>query len=119
MAKFGQNVLTSHGESWTRQRKIVASVINERISKAVFEESVRQTQGLLSEMNETAVNGVTETDKLFDMVKKITINVLSGAGMGAFISWEDDRTERPEPGFKQTYIQSVKAVLDGITGKYT
>lgn len=116
MAKFGQNVLTSNGDSWTRQRKVVASVINERISKTVFEESIEQARGMLTELEEAAVDGVVDTDRLFDMAKKITINVLSGAGMGASVSWKDDRILKPKPGFKQTYIQSVKALLDGITG---
>lgn len=116
MAKFGPNVLTSNGESWSRQRKVVASVINERISKTVFEESIEQASGMIAELEALTVDGLVDTDKLFDMAKKITINVLSGAGMGAAVSWSDDRTERPEPGFKQTYMQSVKALLDGVKG---
>lgn len=116
MAKFGQNVLTSNGDSWTRQRKVVASVINERISKTVFEESIEQANGMLAELDESTVDGFVDTDRLFDMAKKITVNVLSGAGMGASVSWSEDRSVKPEPGFKQTYIQSVKALLEGITG---
>lgn len=94
----------------------MASVINERISKATFDESVAQVQGLLQELSKEAVDGVTETTKLFDMAKTITINVLSGAGMGVTVPWDNDNTEKPEPGFKLTYIQSVKAVLDGVAG---
>lgn len=116
MAKFGQNVLTSHGDSWSRQRKVVASVINERISRTVFDETVHQTKGLISELEESAADGITDSHRLFDMGKKITINVLSGAGMGARVAWNDDSTETPKPGFKQTYIQSVKALMDGIQG---
>ena len=117
MGKFGHNVLTTDGDRWARQRKIVASVINERISKAVFSESVRQTLGLLDEVFARAGGDESaETNELCDMAKKITIHVLSGAGMGASVPWRDDSTEKPPPGFKQTYIQSVKSVLNGITG---
>ena len=117
MAKFGHNVLTSNGDRWARQRKIVASVINERISKAVFNESIRQTSGLLDEVTSQAIkDGTAESNRLFDMVKKITIHVLSGAGMGASVPWEDDTNEQPKPGFKQTYIQSVKTVINNVTG---
>ena len=116
MGKFGHNLLISNGDRWARQRKIVAGVINERISKAVFTESVRQAEGLLNEVNETADNGAAETNKLFDMSKKITIHVLSGAGMGASIPWRNEVTEQPKPGFKQTYIQSVKTVIESVQG---
>jgi cytochrome P450 len=71
MAKFGPNVLTSHGDSWARQRKVVAGVINERISKTVFNESIHQTKGLIDEVIEGSAG---ETNRIFDMMKKITIS---------------------------------------------
>jgi cytochrome P450 len=80
MGKFGDNVLTTDGDHWARQRKVVAGVINERISKAVFHESIRQSTGLLHELDSTNEKEVG-TYRLFDMAKKITIHVLSGAGM--------------------------------------
>jgi len=80
MGRFGANVLTSDGDSWSRQRKVIAGVINERISKTVFNESLQQTNGLLDEVLGDEKAG--ETNRIFDMMKKITINVLSGAGMG-------------------------------------
>ena len=115
--KFGENVLSTDGEHWARQRKVVAGVINERISKAVFNESVRQTQGLLQGVRSLAdKNGVAETNQLFEWAKKITIHVLSGAGMGVSVPWEDKGAEKPKPGFKQTYIQSVKNVINNMSG---
>ena len=115
MGKFGHNVLTTNGDRWARQRKIVAGVINERISKSVFDESIRQSNGLLRELESTTEKDVG-TYRLFDMAKKITIHVLSGAGMGASVPWEDSMTENPKPGFKQTYIQSVKAIIHNVDG---
>lgn len=115
MAKFGHNVLTSNGDKWVRQRKVVASTINERISKSVFDESVTQTLGLLNEVTSRA-GGNGETNQLFNMAKKITIHVLGGAGMGASVPWDSDTSERPKPGFQQTYIQSVKTIIESIQG---
>jgi cytochrome P450 len=114
MARFGQNVLTSDGDSWSRQRKVVAGVINERISKTVFNESIHQTSGLLDEVlgNEKAA----ETNRIFDMMKKITINVLSGAGMGNSVEWKDNANEKPTGGFKMTYIEAVKHVINAVAG---
>ncbi|RDW59204.1 cytochrome P450 monooxygenase-like protein [Coleophoma crateriformis] len=114
MGKFGQNVMTSDGDAWTRQRKVVASTINERISRTVFNESLHQTEGLLDEVLSNHSQG--ETNRIFDMMKKITINVISGAGMGANVEWKDAANEKPRPRFKMTYIDAVKQVLQNVTG---
>ena len=112
MARFGHNVLTSNGDNWSRHRKIVAGVLNERVSKTVFNESIHQTEGMLDEV--LGSGDVGETSRIFDMMKKITINVLSGAGMGTNIAWTDK--EKAKPGFKMTYIEAVKHVVNGVTG---
>ena len=115
MARFGHNLLTSNGDRWARQRKVVAGVINERISKATFNESIRQTEGMLGEVNAGAPrDSAAETSHMFSMLKKITINVLGGAGMGASVPWEND--EMPKPGFRMTYIEAVKTVIDNVAG---
>lgn len=121
MNKFGANVLTSSGDAWARQRKVVAGVINERISKAVFQESLRQTDGLVNEVLGGAGAGgddAGETTRVFDMLKKITINVLSGAGMGASVEWDGDdgQGEKPVAPYRQTYMEAVKHVIHGIAG---
>ena len=111
MARFGSNVITANGEHWSRQRKVVASVINERISKSVFDESVRQTEGLLADVFDRADGATTETNQLFNMMKKITIHVLSGAGMGAQVEWKNDDMNKPQTGYNTTYIQACKTVM--------
>lgn len=111
MSRFGGNVLASDGEDWGRMRRIVAPVINERVSERVFEESGRQTEGLLRE-----VEG-GQTNRLFDMMKRITVNVLSGAGMGASVAWEEDEDGKGgNEGERMSYMQAVKAVIEGVAG---
>jgi cytochrome P450 len=116
MGQFGRNVLTDNGEKWTKQRKVVAGVINERISKTVFNESIKQTEGLLGEVYERADGGVSDSNRLFDMMKKITIHVLSGAGMGASVAWNGNDNEKPREGYKMTYIEACKTVINGVAG---
>ncbi|KAK4897815.1 hypothetical protein LTR27_004587 [Elasticomyces elasticus] len=118
IARFGQNVLTSNSERWARQRKIIAGVINERISKLVFYESVRQAEGLVSEVFRTSSESQqsVETSQLFDMMKKVTIHVLSGATMGSTLPFSGGSSEKPEPGYKLTYMESVKLIINAITG---
>ncbi|KAK7751220.1 hypothetical protein SLS62_006765 [Diatrype stigma] len=122
MGVFGHNILTDNGDQWARQRKIVASVITERISKSVFEESVRQTRGMIQEVLSAAPSSPqpeassATSNNLFDMIKKITIHVLSGAGMGANVPWKNEDGEKPPPGYKMTYIESAKVVMESVTG---
>lgn len=109
--------MTSDGDHWARQRKLIAGVVNERVSKAVFNESVVQTKGLLQELSSKwQPNGNVETNQLFNMAKKVAINVLSAAGMGNQVPWDDNADEQPKRGFKQTYIQSIKNVINGVAG---
>jgi cytochrome P450 len=114
MGKFGPNVITSNGDSWARQRKVVAGVINERISKTVFSESIHQTEGLLDEV--VGDGNAAETDRIFDMMRKITINVLSGAGMGTSVEWNDNGNEKPSLGSKMTYIEAIKHIIRAVVG---
>lgn len=117
MGIFGNNILTSDGDHWARQRKVIATVINERVSKAVFNESVLQAEGLLAELTSRQGDSETiKTNQLFNMAKKVAINVLSGAGMGNQVPWEDKADEQPKAGFRQTYIQSTRAVINCVGG---
>ncbi|CAJ2509377.1 Uu.00g144030.m01.CDS01 [Anthostomella pinea] len=116
MARFGRNVLTTNGDHWARQRRIVASAINERISKAVFNESVKQTDELLSVVYRGAKDKAAETNGIFDMIKKVTIHVLNGAGMGESVPFENDASLKPKPGYELSYIEAVKAIIYNVAG---
>ncbi|KAF2768769.1 cytochrome P450 [Teratosphaeria nubilosa] len=116
--QFGPSVITSGGDHWTRQRKVIASAVNERISKAVFNESLRQTEGLLAEIfRYPGGNGTSaESNELFVMIKKIAMHVLSGAGMGVNFVWNDSASETPRDGFKTTYLTAVRCLTDNLSG---
>ncbi|GAB7357366.1 hypothetical protein MBLNU459_g8311t1 [Dothideomycetes sp. NU459] len=118
LGQFGHNVLTSNGERWAKQRKVMASVINERISKTIFDATMCQTTGMLEELGLIGTaqdKHSTESVKLFDMIKRITIHVLSEAGMGTKIPWRHEDAEKPKPGFQTTYIEACKVVMESVT----
>ena len=110
MRIFGDNLITSDGEHWGRQRKLIASNINEKISDTVFQESVRQTREML------AVYGSGEpTDEYAEGLKGIAINVLGVAGYGVSRPWKGAlEKQTPEPGFKLTYIEATRLAIDHI-----
>ncbi|KAK6441286.1 hypothetical protein LTR95_002479 [Oleoguttula sp. CCFEE 5521] len=116
IGKFGANILTTNGATWSRQRKIITSVINERVSKVIFGESLKHTSGMMGEVFDQVDGNVAETTEVFNMMKKITINVLAGGAMGQDVTWNSDRDDRPRPGYKMTYMQSCKTVIEAVAG---
>lgn len=62
--------------------------------------------------------GSAESSEVFDMIKRITVHVLSEAGMGTKVPWRGSRDgeEKPEPGFDMTYIKACKVIMESVTG---
>ncbi|KAK6503592.1 hypothetical protein TWF481_008605 [Arthrobotrys musiformis] len=114
--RFGPNVLSTDGEVWARHRKLVASTLNEKISKVVFDQSVVLAEGMVSEIFENSKPGsdYAETNCIFDLVKKLAITILVNAGMGGNQAWKDPAVKKVKPGFKLTYIEAVKAVIGNL-----
>ncbi|KAI1111536.1 cytochrome P450 [Nemania sp. NC0429] len=117
LGQYGPNVMTTNGDIWARHRRIVTSVIDDRILKAVFDESIRQTSSLLGQTfsSHTSHTDLADTRLIFDMVKKITIHVLFHASMGTKAEWSDESGE-PEPGYRMTQIESLTAVVSNLAG---
>lgn len=117
LSVFGPNVVSTNGNVWSRHRKVVASVINERISKATWDESITQTEGMIAEIfSKDGDTHSAETNQLPNMLKKITIHVLSGAGMGTKKAWNDADDEKPDRGYKKTFIEDTKTVMEAMSG---
>lgn len=118
LGRFGPNVLTTNGDQWARHRKAVANVINERISKTVFEESLQHSHSILTQILQTTPDktGSTDTPYLFDMLTRITLNVLIGTGLSDKVPWKNEEEDKPEPGFKMTYTESLGTVVDNALG---
>ncbi|KAI1622719.1 cytochrome P450 monooxygenase [Exophiala viscosa] len=108
---FGSSVLTTNGETWSRQRKLIAPNINEKISSLVFGESCRQAREMLSFYMDD-VKGVTN-DTMRGM-KKVAINVLGTAGFGISRPWNDSEEATRSKGHRLTYMEATKIVVENI-----
>ena len=119
LGTYGPNVLTTNGDRWVRHRKIITSVLDERIMREVFGESIRQTRGLLddvfAEPEGEPQPGSTETRQLFDMLKRVTIHVLLGTSMGVKVPWHG-RSQEVEPGHRMPHIESLNTMVVNIVG---
>lgn len=107
---FGPNLITSGGDSWARQRKLIAPNINEKVSRLVFVESCKQAREMLSSYV-GELGGVT--DDTMRGMKTIAINVLGVAGFGISRPWKEEKASRPK-GYHMTYMEATKTVVECI-----
>lgn len=108
---FGPSVLTSDGDDWTRQRKLIAPIINEKISALVFGESISQARQMLdSDIGDS--NGVTNTT--MQGMKTVAINVLGLAAFGIPLPWKKSENEQPAYGHRLTYMEATKIVVENL-----
>ncbi|KAL8369691.1 hypothetical protein RB595_000161 [Gaeumannomyces hyphopodioides] len=119
LGPYGPNVLSTNGDRWALHRKIITGVIDERISRAVFEESSQQVSGLLDEVFAPWEPGslACETEALFDMLKSVTIHVLLSVSMGARAPWKSrHELATPEPGYTMSHISSLVTMVTNLVG---
>ncbi|OLN86258.1 putative cytochrome P450 CYP13A3 [Colletotrichum chlorophyti] len=79
MGFLGANIVTSNGDNWSRQRRIVAPALNERISRTVWAETAEQATRL-AEMVLSCPGG--KTSDTIPALRTIAINVLSRVAYG-------------------------------------
>ncbi|EFQ87498.1 hypothetical protein PTT_16989 [Pyrenophora teres f. teres 0-1] len=118
LAKFGPNVLTSNGDQWARHRKIVAKVINERISKAVFEKSIYYSREILHDILPISHNkdGSIETAMLFDKLTQVSFSILISVGIGDKFPWYDEEKQEPEPPYQMAYKDALFTYVNNAFG---
>lgn len=110
MRLFGENLLTTDGEDWSRQRRLIAPTFNERISDTVFRESCRQAEEML-DYYVNDLDGISPD--MADGFKTIAINVLGAAGYGIPRPWRGEE-QTPAPGYKMTYMEATRLTIDHI-----
>lgn len=89
----------------------IAPNINEKISKLVFGESISQARQMLTSHMED-LKGVSNST--MRGMKAIAINVLGAAGFGISRPWKTGENEKPEEGFRLTYMEATRTVVENI-----
>ncbi|CAK7243868.1 MAG: hypothetical protein STHCBS139747_005397 [Sporothrix thermara] len=103
---MGTNALSSDGEVWARQRRMIAPGLNESISSLVWQESLSQA-GQMSEYIRKQDEGVSaETTGIF---KAIAINVLGSVGYGQHKPFKP-RVHLSDPKAKMEYVDAISMV---------
>lgn len=118
LGKHGPNVMTLNGNRWTRHRKIVATVLNDRVSRDVFDEAVNQAAHVLADLVPSSVGKTktTELPRVFEMLTSLTLNVLISSSLGDKFPWSHEKGSQPEPGYKMKYTESLHRQIDNLFG---
>lgn len=106
MEIFGPNVDTVEGSTWQRHRKITTPPFNERNSKLVWKESLRQAGEMQDAWFEDNKKPITSTaaDTL-----TLALHVLTGAGFGQQYSFKTGTQTLPEK-----HLMSYRDALDEV-----
>ncbi|CAN8106460.1 unnamed protein product [Discula destructiva] len=118
LGKYGPNVMTVNGERWTTHRKLVATVLTDRISRTVFEESCKQAADILAAFVPSSVGEATTTKLLlvFEKLTSLTLGVLVSSCLGDKFPWSLENDDEPEPGHSMKYTESLHLQLNNLFG---
>lgn len=87
---FGRSILTSEGQEWKRHKKVVGPSFSEKSNKLVFEESLRQAEGLLHVWKEADEQGEEKAFSVLDSAEEcavLSLHVICAAGFGVPQLW--------------------------------
>lgn len=121
---FGKSIISTEGQEWRRHRKIVGPSFSEKSNRLVFEESLRQVEGILQTWSSASFpspptndqagtnrTNVVRTNTRADFTVEnaapetaiLSFNVICAAGFGVPQLWpgesENKLEERGVPGF--------------------
>ncbi|KAK3387966.1 cytochrome P450 [Podospora didyma] len=111
MGVFGGNVLVADGDDWSRQRRIVAPSLNERISPTVWRESIDQATQMVRSM--LALPG-GETRGSVHGIRAIAINVIGRVAYGDPKPWLKPIEFPTDPDADMSYTDVVGLMTELI-----
>ncbi|TVY22401.1 Cytochrome P450 [Lachnellula hyalina] len=102
---YGTSLLTTEGDAWKRHKKITGPAFSEKSNRLVFQESLRQTMGMINfwQTQENNNNKVFTVEKLAGDSATLSFNVICAAGFGIPQTWPRENetmiTREAVPGF--------------------
>jgi cytochrome P450 len=110
---FGPNLITSHGEQWQRQRRLIAPNFNEGVSALVWSEACSQASEMLDYFLEYEHG---ETDETIHGLRQIAIHVIGSAGYGQHTSWRSamSKSQEAHSAGAMTYVEALHSIIDHL-----
>ncbi|KAJ2905525.1 hypothetical protein MKZ38_005169 [Zalerion maritima] len=126
---FGRNVVTTEGLLWRMHRKVTSASFNEKNTALVWDETIRQTQGLIRHwMRGDMGNESTETLPNIDQdTMAVALKIIGYVGFGLKLLWPGEEIPAdmdpeiakfarrdPPPGHTMSFIESLEQTLEKI-----
>ncbi|KAL0257801.1 putative P450 monooxygenase [Diplodia seriata] len=123
---YGENVVVTEGQLWRKHRKITAPSFSEKNNRVVWDESLRQTQAILTHW--TAGNDSSGSLHELDAdMMSLSLNLISKAGFGVRCLWpheeaagqaegQDERltSSKPPPGHAMSYKEAMSKLMKNV-----
>jgi cytochrome P450 len=95
---FGKSILTQDGQEWRRHKKIVGPSFSEKSNRLVFEESLRQTEGMVNLWATQGKNTKVELRVVntAEDAATLSLHVICAAGFGVPQVWPNETEENLE-----------------------
>lgn len=107
---FGPSLAGSVGDAWSRQRRLIAPMLNERIMENVWNESHQQATQMMAHI--TNVEGGT-TSGTANGLRRIAFNILSTIGYGMPTEWSAD-VKKAQRNEKMEFMESLLNLVEGL-----
>ncbi|OAL04694.1 cytochrome P450 [Phaeosphaeriaceae sp. SRC1lsM3a] len=106
MGFLGANIVTAKDEAWSRQRRIVAPALNERISSEVWRESVEQALALVRILCIPQTSSACKPGQTVTGLRTIAMNVLARIAYGHRKPFVMHTTTR-DPSSSMSYVDAI------------
>ncbi|KPA36515.1 cytochrome p450 [Fusarium langsethiae] len=116
MGLLGPNLVTSRDESWSRQRRIVAPALNERISTVVWKESAEQASSLVDALLTSPPSSSYSSGTFVSTLpglRAIAINVLTRVAYGHRTPFCPSSSSRT-PSEDLSYIDAISLCTEHL-----
>ncbi|KAG8929205.1 hypothetical protein FRC01_004694 [Tulasnella sp. 417] len=107
---YGDNLLTTEGETWNRHRRLANPSFAETSIRYVWEQTVRILDEIFDDWSETSSKVIPH---VADLTKEITLLILGAVAFGQETHWESGPGTPPD-GHKMTFRQAVGIVSERI-----
>ncbi|EGO03674.1 hypothetical protein SERLA73DRAFT_101917 [Serpula lacrymans var. lacrymans S7.3] len=119
---YGKNIVGTDQGEWKRHRTVAAPAFSEANNALVWAETIRIMSDWFNQLDtaqraEKSASNSLSSDLTVEMVApmtQITLLITSVAGFGRQVSWDDDSSDVPAPGYALTFRSAMIAAVENV-----
>jgi len=110
---FGKNLISTEGQEWKRHRDVAKPSFNEANVALVWTETVRVVNEWLAQLDDSSNGRDADVDLVPTMIQT-TLLILSSAGFGRRVSWDEDSNASPPSTCKLPFRTAVRYAVENV-----